>query len=88
MRESDIIALSIPLIYFYRRLLRRSFIYIENSLKCTQALQLDKMHEYSRRLQTLNRSILELTKRVRLLMSRVQVLGEGKTEALDLLVIC
>ncbi|KAK6105653.1 hypothetical protein QQG55_21100 [Brugia pahangi] len=38
---------------------------------------MDKMHEYSRRLQMLYRNILELTKRVRLMVSRVQALKEG-----------
>ncbi|KAL3997604.1 hypothetical protein ACH3XW_11575 [Acanthocheilonema viteae] len=46
-------------------------------LTTTVNKMLDKMHEYSRRLHALNRDILELTKRVRLMVSRVQILGKG-----------
>lgn len=40
------------------------------------------MHEYSGRLQILNRDILELTKRIRLMMARVERLGKGKVDLL------
>ncbi|EFO28012.1 hypothetical protein LOAG_00488 [Loa loa] len=49
---------------------------------------LNKMHEYSRRLQTLNRNILELTKQVRVMVSRVQALSKEETEAVDRLMMC
>ncbi|KAM3721831.1 Uncharacterized protein ACO02O_09576 [Dirofilaria immitis] len=47
----------------------------------------DKMHEYSRRLQALNRNILEITKRVQLILSRTQILDKERTEAMEELLV-
>ncbi|VDM12775.1 unnamed protein product [Wuchereria bancrofti] len=44
--------------------------------RINETVIMDKMHEYTRRLQMLYRNILELTKRVRLMVSRVQALRE------------
>lgn len=51
----------------------------------TDDFQMDKMNEYCRRLQILNRDILELTKRVRLMVSRAQILSKKRNDSIDLL---
>uniref|UniRef100_A0A0R3S2G0 Biogenesis of lysosome-related organelles complex 1 subunit 2 n=1 Tax=Elaeophora elaphi TaxID=1147741 RepID=A0A0R3S2G0_9BILA len=89
--QNMVMVLVTELINFQDRLiacLEEVDAYYSAQLTTTVNKTLDKMHDYSRRLQALNRNILELTKRVRLMILRVQALDNGKNEAVDLLVIC
>ncbi|VDM91481.1 unnamed protein product [Litomosoides sigmodontis] len=85
--QNMVLALLTELINFQNGLiacLKEVDTYYSTQLTATANEMLNKMHEYSGRLQVLNRDILELTKRIRLMMSRVQRLDKRKV---DLLVV-